>query len=339
MIELSDDDLVFSFPEVHPEANLRISFHRALRIPDDGREYPLPPGLGSFPLRHIDDFGADVPEPWLRHGGVMMPVYQSEALWMSFSADVVRDRGVEYPFAVKIAAGKINAVTGEAWSDGLATGPQDYLVTPEQPWLDGYCVEKGLIRQFVAMPLGTGYTAEEQITGEAEHGGLQIAVFPMKRAAFERRFPPIRGSRDDLAFGGPVMAMASPEMGLAPGGKMRQEIYEDPFDFADWDPAARSRCFLHLANSLVWRQITGTNPPNPPFTAAEYDRYGMPWFQYYSETPAVSGSGRLAGLQSVAEKARRQGETVLSDNQTISPEHVIALRRGLSAGQVREGEI
>ena len=93
----------------------------------------------------------------------------------------------------------------------------------------------------------------------------------------------------------------------------------------------RGRCFLHLANLLVWRQITGAEPPNPPFTATEYDRYGMPWFQYYRDTPAVPGSGRLAGLQSVAEKARQQGKAVLPDNQSISPEHIITLRRGLSA--------
>ena len=24
-------------------------------------------------------------------------------------------------------------------------------------------------------------------------------------------------------------------MGLAPGGRMRQEIFEDPFDFEDWE--------------------------------------------------------------------------------------------------------
>ena len=28
-------------------------------------------------------------------------------------------------------------------------------------------------------------TAEEQITGEAEHGGIQIIVFPMKREMYE----------------------------------------------------------------------------------------------------------------------------------------------------------
>ena len=56
MIELKQDSLVFRFPEVHPEAELRINFQRTLRIPDDGYDYPLPPGLGCFPLRHVDDF-------------------------------------------------------------------------------------------------------------------------------------------------------------------------------------------------------------------------------------------------------------------------------------------
>ena len=80
---------------------LTIAFQRTLRIPDDGRTYPLPAGLGAFPLRSLDDFPATAPASWLQRGGVVMPMDQSEALWISFSA--------RYPCAVKIAAGKINA--------------------------------------------------------------------------------------------------------------------------------------------------------------------------------------------------------------------------------------
>jgi hypothetical protein len=61
MIELKNDRLVFTFPETHPEAKLSIEFQRTLRIPDDDKSYPLPPGLGAFPLRHVDDYAADVP--------------------------------------------------------------------------------------------------------------------------------------------------------------------------------------------------------------------------------------------------------------------------------------
>ena len=145
MIELTRDSLVFRFPDVHNDAVLRIGFQRTLRIPDDDGKYPLPPGLGLFPLRHVDDFPNSVSELWTQHGGVMLPMYQSEALWINFSGD--------YPFAIKVAAGKINAVTGEDWTDGLHRDPQDYMVAPDQPWLDGFCVAKGLIRQFVAIPL------------------------------------------------------------------------------------------------------------------------------------------------------------------------------------------
>ena len=49
MIELYHDELAFSFPEVHNEAKLNINFQRTLRIPDDGKDYPLPPGLVGFP--------------------------------------------------------------------------------------------------------------------------------------------------------------------------------------------------------------------------------------------------------------------------------------------------
>jgi hypothetical protein len=78
MIELKHDSLVFTFPEVHPDAKLKIDFQRTLRIPDDDKDYPLPPGLGRFPLRHVDDYSKTVPAKWIEHGGVMLPMYQSE---------------------------------------------------------------------------------------------------------------------------------------------------------------------------------------------------------------------------------------------------------------------
>ena len=160
MIELYNDTLSFSFPKVHPRARFSINFQRTLRIPDDGKNYSLPPGLGRFPMKHVDDYGKTVPPLWTEHGGVMLPMYQSEALWLNFNSDYISEHDTSYPFAIKVATGKINAVTGDDWSDRLQRKPQDYMVSSKQPWLDGYCVEKGFIRQFVAMPLGSGYSAE-----------------------------------------------------------------------------------------------------------------------------------------------------------------------------------
>jgi hypothetical protein len=187
MADLERDTLVFRFPEIHPKAELTVSFIRTLRLPDDGKKYPLPPGLGTFPLRHVEDFKSKVPPKWSEHGGIMLPMYQSEALWIKFTSIYLYDRNCHYPFAVKISAGKKSAVTGKTWSKTLREN--DYLVVPEQPWIDGFVVENGLVKQFVAVPLGMGMTVEGQLSGKEEFGGIQIQVFPMKLKAFNKKFP------------------------------------------------------------------------------------------------------------------------------------------------------
>jgi len=340
MIELKSDQLVFSFPEVHPQAKLHIEFQRTLRIPDDGKTYPLPPGLGRFPLRHVDDHAGDVPPAWLEHGGVMLPMYQAEALWIRFSSTYLDDRHTSYPFAIKVATGKICAVSGKQWKDGLGGRPQDYVIAPRQPWLDGYCVRKGCIRQFVAMPLGAGYTAEEQLTGEAEHGGLQLLVHPMKAEAFVRHFPRRRLAELHRHFSlerkcrrGPAGA----EMGLGAGGKMKQAVYKDRFELADWDLAHGSRCFVHIVNSLVWRAVTGQHPPTTPPTAKQYTKAGLPWFAYYDETAPLDGSSVLQNVKSVADLGKAKGQAPLPENEPCTPAAVVPLRPGRRRGQVREG--
>jgi hypothetical protein len=345
MIELKHDSLVFTFPEVHSHARLTIDFQRTLRIPDDGKDYPLPPGLGNFKLRHVDDFSKTVPAEWIDHGGVMLPMYQSEALWLRFSSEYISDHGTAYPFAIKVATGKINAVTGKDWTDWLQRDPQDYMISTEQPWLDGYCVEKGIIRQFVAMPLGTGYSAEEQITGKADHGGIQIIVYPMKRKIFKKRFPKVKRVTGNLKYDPAIPSpyqlnepMPCFDMGLAPGGRMKQEIYEDPFDLDDWEMDQRSRCFVHIANSLVWRKITGDSPPTVPFNAEEYTRRGLPWFDYYSDNSApLKGSEILKGLKSVVQLGKDKQDNPLPENESVTPGKIIELRKGLKKNEVREG--
>ena len=61
MIELKNDKLTFRFPELHRDAVCNIEFQRTLRIPDDNREYPLPPGLGRFPMEHTEDHPSSLP--------------------------------------------------------------------------------------------------------------------------------------------------------------------------------------------------------------------------------------------------------------------------------------
>lgn len=375
MLELQNDRLVFSFPDVHPDAKATIDFHRTLRIPDDGKKYPLPPSRGRFPLKMVDDFPDRVPHKWKAHGGIMLPMYQSEALWLQFSVSHVRRRGA-YPFAMKIAAGKVSAITGDEWEKGIKA--KDYAVLPNQPWLDGYVVEEGLVKQFIAAPLGGGFTAEEQITGKAKHGGIQIEIFPMKREVFERRFPLqpelnniLRTSgmggfypaaagvmpgvysnnissmdsfdlhRESLSEEEPTACAAvSADMGLGAGGQMEQQVFEDPYDITDWDTENGSRCFVHLANSLMWKAITKHEPPYPPSTAADYTRAGMPWFDYYTDDwKSLAGSGKLKGLKTMLEIGLQKGMPVLPENESVDFKSDQVVTYGKKRpDQVRAGE-
>ena len=323
MIELRRDQLTFSFPEVHSEARCAVSFQRTLRIPDDGREHFLPPGLGRFPLEQVDDYADRLPAQWKSHGGVFMPMYQAEALWISFGGSG------DYPMAIKVAAGKVDAVTGEPFTNDLSSSPQNYAVVPGQRWLDGFSVKKGRIRQFVAMPLGEGYTAEEQITGKAEHGGLQLVVIPMRAGRYEpirrkrlRRERLLREQRrvERLQSRFAVKCVQPPmSMGLAPGGMMRQAIYQDRYGPDAWHPEVRSRCFVHLPNSAQYRDATGYAPPNRPPSARDYTRAGLPWFDYFDEDrAALEGAPRLKRLESVGARRVREGRP-LDDEDVPTP--------------------
>src|SRR5215475_12642012 len=90
-----------------------VTFQRTLRIPDDGRDYPLPPGLGAFPIHRVEDYHDRVPAAWRDQGGVFLPIYQREALWLGF------DGAPWKPNAVKVGVGRINTVSGGPWDEEL----------------------------------------------------------------------------------------------------------------------------------------------------------------------------------------------------------------------------
>lgn len=327
-----------------------IRFQRTLRIPDDGKHYPLPPGLGSFPLRHVDDYASTVPDEWRERGGVMLPMYQREAMWIHMSAPHWK------PHALKVGIGKVCAVTGERWSEGLHVAPprgifgrparssdsrqdagafrdaaQDYVVFPPQPWLDGICTGKGTIRQFVAMPLGLGYTVEGQVTGEERFGGLQLKVVPPKPGRFAP--PPRRASYEGglaaASLGAappfPCAAPMSPRkrrssgaMGLAAGGQMKQKIYPDPHGVETWDLTAASRVFVHIVASDMWRDITGEAPPPSPVSAKTYSEHGLPWFELYDEhARTLAPTSTLASIKSVATIDSEKSTLPLQDDSSV----------------------
>ncbi|MFI1393713.1 hypothetical protein [Streptomyces sp. NPDC020681] len=292
---------------------VRVRFIRTLRLPESGT-HPLPPGLGEFPVRRVEDYPDGVPPEWLRRGGVLVPVHLREAMWLSFA-------GTHEPAALQVGVGKVCAVSGKPWSSRLSRKPQNYLVLPQQPWLDGINSGTGTVRQFVAVPLGMGATVEGQITGEETVGGVQLQTFPLsdtalsawheeqreiaRRAAERARTAPGYGGYGAAAtgsFGGPPpqgappapggvpapapMAAGGPPraaaaMGIGAGGTMKQSIYQDQRPVGDWSAEPSGRVFIHLVTPPEWQRITGEAPPPSPADRAAYTRAGLPWFDYY----------------------------------------------------------
>ena len=185
------------------------------------------------------------------------------------------------------------------------------------------------------MPLGQGYTVEEQFTGEGEHGGLQLIVYPMKAERYEEmiRSHVVGAPLDDGVAYSPI---ESESMGLAPGGRMRQEIYDDDYGLDVWDQRHASRCFVTIANSVQWMALTCERPPTEPPTARQYAAASLPWFEYFGgDLTAIAETDKLRDIASVAEIGAAKGETPLPDNESANVDRVISVRRW-GSDQVRE---
>jgi hypothetical protein len=310
----------------------RIGFQRTLRIPDDGNSYPLPPGLGQFPVLPVSHFADRVPDDWREHGGVFIPMHQREALWIDFTRSDPWE-----PSAVKVGIGKVNAVTGEPWDDRLhgAGGgrKQDYLVVPDQPWLDGINVGEGRIRQFVAVPLGSDYTVEGQITGEETWGGIQLLVAPGRPrpridAVHRMAQPDFAAPPAPMSLRVQSSVADAAVMGLGAGGTMEQRIYRDSYGIENWQQERAGRVFVQIANAQLFTEITGMAPPPSPISAADYASHGLPWFSLYDEDrSSVPGDGPLTEVWSIQEldEARIGPAAPVDPSIEVGEERVVKL--------------
>jgi hypothetical protein len=311
---LADHQLDFAFPDVHADARLLVTVHRTLRVPDDDTTYGLPPGLGLFHLTGADSVRHDA-LGWSATDA-LLPMWQAEAAWFRFSSPS------GYPFLVRMSMGGVNAVTGEDFADEVDFETEDYFEVPEQPWLDGFRVDDKTVRQFVAMPLGSGYTAAEQLAG-ADDGAVRIQVTPLraskwrKRVATRRAAPQQLTSFDALGIV-PAPASAS-SMGMGAGGSITQSIATPIEPQKNWNTDATSAATLRIVNSADWQALTGTDPHHRPPTITEYQQHGYPWFEWYDDSLARRGESKLSGLKTVREIGEERGEQPLPDNESFDP--------------------
>lgn len=291
MLKLRNQEtLSFNFPDNGYEGDLKIRFDRIIRVPDGEIMNKRAFSLEHFPLELVDDHTQRIPSEMKTRGGVMLPMHPYEAMAISFSG------GFQVPFAVKIGAGKINVLSGGPWFEELIADQQDYIVVAGSACLDGFYVDRGMCRQFVAVPLGQGQSIEEQITGLTDVGGLQIAVYPMKAELAAIKLDEYR-YRLANPFPGKEM-----RMGLAMNGKLDQRLLVDRFGVSTWDVTARLRCFVHLISSEHWRDLTKKRAPRSPITARDYRRAGLPMDSTYAHSRvSMASSLMFSGLKTVTD--------------------------------------
>ncbi|CAG8902140.1 unnamed protein product [Penicillium egyptiacum] len=183
---------------------MEVSLNRTLRVPEDGTTYNLPMWVGEFPIVETSALRDKLPSTMAERGGLVVPMYQREALSIGFHGSHNASH------AVKILSGGANAISGSQEGKGTVSSIQDYTVAPAQHRIDGFFPQAGIsiVGQFVSMPLGGGYSVEEQLTGKANIGGIQMIVAPRftQRGIFQegsgrRNIPAAEQSKSPFELG------------------------------------------------------------------------------------------------------------------------------------------
>jgi hypothetical protein len=68
--------------------DLKISFHRTVRVPDNAECAKLPPNLGKFPLYQVKSYEAKLPPNMVAKGGLFFPMYRKLSAIISRTSPV-----------------------------------------------------------------------------------------------------------------------------------------------------------------------------------------------------------------------------------------------------------
>ncbi|KAL9647331.1 hypothetical protein ABK040_011697 [Willaertia magna] len=206
------------------------------------------------------------------------------------------------------------------------------------------------------MQLGEGYTIEGQVTGEENVGGVQVICYRPKESERLKKFPKITAplmkkecekmSKKKMCLSSSLSAprcrsakSEAKELGIAAGGRIKQNIVKDAYGEEFWDVDSKSRIFIHIVNSEMYRQITGENPPNTPVSAQTYSSYNYPWFDWYNENlETIRKSEILENVKSVSEIDQEKYGVSLQNNTTVKINNVKVIKDNYNPNNVRDGD-
>ena len=131
------------------------------------------------------------------------------------------------------------------------------------------------------------------------------------------------------------------EMGLGAGGRMRQLIYADEHGIGTWDETSTGRVYVHIVNSMTYREITGEEPPATPVSARDYARHGLPWFDLYDDGKAdLPASKALKGVKSIKQLDAERGFAQQQDDApvVVPDDQVKTLGKVVDGSRVPDGK-
>jgi hypothetical protein len=170
-------------------------------------------------------------------GDVAIALRMDEGLWLGFEP-------LDAPVALRVAAGNLDAVTGQTWSESISATLQNYIVVPPQTALDGVQVGSDHARPFSAL---RGECADGTCVTLRLIAIPHVPALPLTSARALEPVQPLRSAGPDTGD------EASHGVGLVP-----QTIVRDPHGLAAWDVARATSVRVAILTPEVFTELTGT---------------------------------------------------------------------------------
>lgn len=190
-----------------------------------------PSSFGALPLAEMDD-------------AVVVPVASEEAFWLGFEVPPSHP-----PLCLRISVFNkitVDATTGEPWCDALQSVPQNYLVCPPQPAINGVRDKTGIFKCF----------AREVHNPECYYACRSLTIHAIKLTMsahwqIRTRSAALEPQRNEMAVG-PIS-----HVNATRGGSV---IHADPIGLSAWDIGNATLTHVILASFDFFKGITGTLP-------------------------------------------------------------------------------
>jgi hypothetical protein len=169
-----------------------------------------------------------------------------DAFWLGFEVE----EGLF--FAVTIDVDGRNALTGhKGWSRALELEPKNFLLIPDQPWLDAMVGQEGRLQQLIPR-----FDHEARPIGFASGGEIRLVIYPIEAGALE---PPLlqqpKGPVPQYAKEG---AASQNEPTIHPwlGRNMRRNVQA---------PRPCARLTFHIVEPKLFETLTALHLPEGMF--------------------------------------------------------------------------